>query len=117
MKAGAPLEPTLRIFEKRLLQTLGYGIDLRAETISGRAASSRSGIIISGRGRACSASKQSTPDALAGRSLCSLANEELQDARALKDARTLLQAALAHCLDGRELATRLVARSMARRGS
>jgi hypothetical protein len=35
----------------------------------------------------------------------------------LKDARMLLQSALAHCLDGRELATRSVARSMARKGS
>jgi hypothetical protein len=57
------------------------------------------------------------PDALAGRSLASLESEQLAEARELKDARSLLQAALAHCLDGRELATRSIARSMARRGS
>ena len=39
------------------------------------------------------------------------------ETRELADARVLLQAALAHCLEGRELATRAVARSMARRGS
>jgi hypothetical protein len=49
--------------------------------------------------------------------LQSLRNEQLAEARELKDARSLLQAALEHCLDGRELATRSVARSMARRGS
>jgi DNA repair protein RecO (recombination protein O) len=34
--AGAPLEPTLRIFEKRLLEALGYGLDLASEVGSGQ---------------------------------------------------------------------------------
>jgi DNA repair protein RecO (recombination protein O) len=116
LKAGAALEPTLRIFEKRLLQNLGYGIDLLAETMSGqRIEAERYYHFRPGQGLFRAEAERS--DALAGHSLWSLANEELQDVRALKDARTLLQAALAHCLDGRELATRRVARSMARKGS
>jgi hypothetical protein len=55
--------------------------------------------------------------ALAGRSLERLESETLTDVRELADARGLLQAALAHCLEGRELSTRVVARSMARRGA
>jgi hypothetical protein len=53
--------------------------------------------------------------ALAGRSLLSLAAEELADSAALDDARRLLKAAVAQCLEGRELRTRAVARSIARR--
>jgi hypothetical protein len=53
--------------------------------------------------------------ALSGQSLISLANEELESARDLEDARRVLQAALAQCLEGRELTTRVVARAVARR--
>jgi hypothetical protein len=55
--------------------------------------------------------------ALAGHSLIGLANEQLQGARALEDSRRLLQAALAQCLEGRPLATRMVAKAVARRES
>jgi DNA repair protein RecO (recombination protein O) len=116
LKAGAPLEPTLRIFEKRLLQTLGYGVDLLAEAMSGRRIEPERYYHFR-PGQGLFPAEAEGADALAGRSLGSLANEELHDARALKDARMLLQSALAHCLDGRELATRSVARSMARKGS
>jgi DNA repair protein RecO (recombination protein O) len=116
LKGGAPLEPTLRIFEKRLLQGLGYGVDLTHEAHTGRRIEPEQYYHLH-PGQGLFAVERSRPDALSGRSLVSLANEELTDARTLKDARTLLQASLAHCLDGRELATRAVARSMSRKGS
>jgi DNA repair protein RecO (recombination protein O) len=116
LKAGAPLAPTLRVFEKRLLQMLGYGLELDAEAMSGRPIELE-GYYYFRPGEGLFPADAARPDALAGRSLASLRNEELAEARELKDARSLLQAALAHCLDGRELATRSVARSMARRGS
>ncbi len=55
--------------------------------------------------------------ALAGTSLLDLADERLTSARALEDARRVLQAALAGCLEGRPLATRTVAKSMMRRAA
>src|SRR6266404_4712996 len=55
--------------------------------------------------------------ALAGRSLLSLARESLSSARALGDARRVLQAALGECLEGRPLATRAVAKSIARKAA
>lgn len=116
LKEGAALAPTLRVFEKRLLQMLGYGLDLGTEAMSGRPIEPQ-GYYYFRPGEGLFPADAARPDALAGRSLASLENEELAEARALKDARSLLQAALAHCLDGRELATRSVARSMARRGS
>ena len=44
----------------------------------------------------------------------SLASEDLAGARELEDARRLLQAALAQCLEGRELTTRAVAKAVIR---
>jgi DNA repair protein RecO (recombination protein O) len=116
LKEAAPLAPTLRVFEKRLLQILGYGLDLGTEALSGRPIEPQ-GYYHFRPGEGLFATDAARPDALAGHSLASLQSEQLVDASALRDARSLLQAALAHCLDGRELATRSVARSMARRGS
>jgi hypothetical protein len=56
------------------------------------------------------------PGAMLGASLLSLAREQVSSPRELEDAKRLLQAALAQCLEGRELNTRAVARSVARAG-
>jgi len=111
LRAGASLEPSLRIFEKRLLEVLGYGLDLGSESLSGRPIKAgeyyhyrpAQGLIGAGPVRA---------GALAGESLLALAAEELTDVRALEDARRLLKAALAACLEGRQLTTRTVARAL-----
>ncbi len=116
LRAGAPLEPCLRIFEKRLLEVLGYGLDLAAEAHSGRPLEPdgyydfRPGVgLLPAPARAARA--------LSGRSLLELARESLSGARELADARRLLQAALGACLEGRPLATRTVAKSMKRRAT
>ena len=36
LRNGAPLERELRVFEKRLLEALGYGLDLGAEAVTGK---------------------------------------------------------------------------------
>jgi hypothetical protein len=51
---------------------------------------------------------------LCGQSLLELASERLSSARSLEDARRLLRAALAACLEDRPLATREVARALQR---
>ncbi len=103
-RGGAPLEPGLRVFEKRLLAELGYGLDLR------RIASGTYYLFRPGEGLI--AASPGTPGVLAGSSLESLEREQLATAAALADARRLLKAALDHCLEGRELATRAVAREV-----
>ena len=115
LRSGAPLEPCLRVFEKRLLEVLGYGLDLATEARSGVPLEPdahydfRPGVgLVPARGSA---------RALCGHSLLSLARESLQGERELEDARRLLQAALGACLEGRPLATRLVARAMKRGAS
>src|SRR5262252_6899741 len=105
LRGGAPLEPALRVFEKRLLEVLGYGLDLATEARSGLPLEPdayydfRPGVgLVSAAGSA---------RALCGHSLLSLARESLQGARELEDARRVLQAALGACLEGRPLTTRL----------
>jgi DNA repair protein RecO (recombination protein O) len=104
LQAGAPEAP-LRIFEKRLLETLGYGLDLtRIEPGAYYHFRPGQGLFATGADIA---------GAVAGRSLLGLAAEQLGDRQVLEDARRLLKAALGECLEGRELRTRTVARSIA----
>jgi len=116
LQQGAAVAPALRVFEKRLLEILGYGLDLAAEAASGRPIDP-AGYYQFRPGRGLFVADAAASGALAGRSLERLESETLTDVRELADARGLLQAALAHCLEGRELSTRVVARSMARRGA
>jgi DNA repair protein RecO (recombination protein O) len=116
LRHGALLEPGLRIFEKRLLEALGYGLDLETEAQTGKRIEAdeyyhfrpEQGLV---------ATVAEAQGALAGRSLLGLASEQLAGPRALEDSRRLMQAALAQCLEGRPLATRGVARAVARRES
>ena len=115
LRGGTPLEPALRLFEKRLLEVLGYGLDLSTEARSGLPLEPGAyydfhpGVgLLPARGAAASA--------LRGHSLLSLARESLREECELEDARRVLQAALGACLEGRPLTTRQVARAM-KRGS
>ena len=106
--AGTPTEPALRVFEKRLLESIGYGIELDVTAESHYQYRPSQGL---------SEVREDAPGAYAGRCLLALREESLDDAVALDTARRLLRQALDHCLEGRELRTRTVARSMTRRGT
>jgi len=101
-------EPTLRVFEKRLLTHLGYGLEFAV------AAQNFYRFHV---GEGLAQVREDSPGAYSGRCLLALQDEELRDAEALDVARRLLRQALDHCLEGRELRTRTVARSMTRRGN
>jgi len=112
LRNGAPLEPELRIFEKRLLEALGYGLDLGAESETGKPIEPGEyyhfhpdqGLV---------AATAKAAGAFAGQSLIALEKERLAGERELEDARRLLQTALEQCLDGRPLATSAVAHAVA----
>ncbi|MDX1657048.1 MAG: DNA repair protein RecO [Candidatus Competibacteraceae bacterium] len=105
-------EATLRIFEKRLLAELGYGLQLEYEADSGRpieadrhyryllergpVAGGRTGLSVSGRG------------------LLALGREQL-DGAVLKEIKGLTRAAIARQLEGRPLGTRELAVARRRR--
>jgi DNA repair protein RecO (recombination protein O) len=107
----AAVERPLRLFEKRLLEEVGYGLDLGTSAADGGAIDpERSYQFQPGQGLVAAAA--GAPRAIAGSSLIALAREELAGPKELGDARRLLKAALDHCLEGRELATRAVARAV-----
>ncbi len=115
LRSGGRIEVVLRVFEKRLLEAVGYGMDLTSEARTGRPVEggklyrfrASEGVVPAAEGDA---------DAVAGGSLIALAREELSPGRELDDARRVLKAALAERLEGKELATRRVARAVASRG-
>jgi DNA repair protein RecO (recombination protein O) len=106
--SGEPVR-ALRIFEKRLLDALGYGLVLDTDAASSEAVDPdrmyhyrlEQGVV-----RALDVAEGSL--VFPGSSLLSLAREELASAVALSDARRLLRAALDRVLDGRELKSREV---------
>ena len=103
----------LRIFEKRLLEELGYGLNLVTEVSSGRSVDAQQSYryrVDSGPEPVRGVAEGSL--IFCGRSLLALATETLDDARSVADARRLLRAALDQVLDGRELRTRQVALAM-----
>ncbi|HEX3836540.1 MAG TPA: DNA repair protein RecO [Steroidobacteraceae bacterium] len=109
LTAGGPPEPALRSFELRLLRELGYGLDL-THTVSGG--------VVTAQGyyhfRAADGLFATTAEhsgALQGSSLLQLSAGLLREGRELADARKVLSAALEHCLEGRPIATRAVARA------
>jgi len=101
-------EPALRVFEKRLLECIGYGLELDVQPSEFYQYRPSHGIL---------QVREDAPGAYSGRSLLALREESLDDASALDAARRVLRQALDHCLEGRDLRTRAVARSMARRGT
>jgi DNA repair protein RecO (recombination protein O) len=104
--AGAPEEPTLRLFEKRLLHDLGYGLELTvtAEGLPVEPGSYYRFGVESGP-QLCVAE---APGAIYGRSLADLDAETFDDARSLRDAKRVLRLAIDACLEGRPLKSREV---------
>lgn len=95
----------LRLFEKRLLSELGFGLDLPGDLDAAQLYrfDPECGPAI------CTATDE---DAVPGSSLIALRDETLADARELRDARNILRAALAPHLGDRPLAAAQVLRAL-----
>jgi DNA repair protein RecO (recombination protein O) len=104
--AGEVEEPTLRRFEKRLLNELGYGLEL-TQTGDGSPVERDKyyRFALQSGPQQCVAE---TPGAVYGRSLADLQAGSFEDARSLRDAKRVLRAAIDVCLDGRTLKSREV---------
>jgi DNA repair protein RecO (recombination protein O) len=103
----------LRLFEKRLLDELGWGLNLEHEVTSGEPLEPARSYRYRIEGGAEPVDGVAEGSLIfCGASLLSLAREELDDRRSLADARQLLRAALDRLLDGRPLRTREVALEM-----
>jgi len=123
LRAGEELEEVLRRFESRLLELLGYGSEWSAEA-GGRTVTADAyyhfrpgaGVWPAGAAGSDAPGPAAGPgSAVQGRVLLALAAARpLRDPEGQRQARAILRAALDHCLDGRELKTRTVARAVAR---
>jgi DNA repair protein RecO (recombination protein O) len=106
-------EASLRRFEKRLLDYLGYGLEL-SRTVDGSPIDAAAYYRFAAE-RGPLPCVAESPGAVYGRSLADLDAESFGDARSLRDAKRVLRAALDACLDGRTLKSREVMRAMRRR--
>ena len=111
LRSAAGLETVLRQFEKRLLELLGYGAEF-GQQIDGRPLAADAYYHFEAGAGLRPA--DAAPGTVAGRVLLALAAEEpLEDPESQRQARAVLRTAIDHCLDGRELRVRGVARAMA----
>jgi len=108
LATDAAPELALRVFEKRLLECIGYGLEFVVDT---------GGYYQFRPTQGLSQVREDAPGAYSGRCLLALQQETLEDGETLDVARRVLRQVLDHCLEGRELRTRTVARSMTRRGN
>jgi DNA repair protein RecO (recombination protein O) len=115
LRAGGRIEAVLRVFEKRLLEAVGYGVDLTSEARTGKAIEAE-GFYRFVASEGLVPAVELDADAVVGTSILALAREELGEGRALEDARKVLKAVLTERLEGKELTTRRVARAVASRG-
>jgi DNA repair protein RecO (recombination protein O) len=112
LAAGEGEEASLRRFEKRLLDHLGYGLELKATADGDPIAAEGYYRFAAERGPLPCVAE--APGAVYGRSLADLEAEHFADARSLRDAKRVLRAALDACLDGRTLKSREVLLAMRR---
>jgi DNA repair protein RecO (recombination protein O) len=109
LKDEDPVRP-LRLFEKRLLEAIGYGLALERDAHDDTPLKPEASYhyrLEQGPVRVHAVMENNTV-VYSGATLLSLAREELTDASVCADARRLLRAALDRCLDGRELRSRQV---------
>jgi DNA repair protein RecO (recombination protein O) len=107
-------DASLRHFEARLLDLIGYGLDLTAEADTGRPVRADAhyhyrpgvhGVVLADAVGDGAVSGEVLQRLVAAAGFAGEAD--------LRQARTLMRAAIDHCLEGRELRTRVVARSLA----
>lgn len=115
LAAAVAAEPVLRAFEKQLLDELGFGLEFDIDAGSGEPVDVAARYRFDPGDGLHREDGPSSAVTFSGRTLLALAGGELlQEAEVLHEARALMRLAIDHCLEGRELRTRAVARSMAR---
>jgi DNA repair protein RecO (recombination protein O) len=115
LKAEPREQPALRLFEKRLLDGIGYGLSLETEALTGRPV--EAGRLYQYRLEQGPQELQGVAEhalALPGASLLAVAQEDFSDPQVCADARLLLRAALDRALEGRELNSRAVLKQLKR---
>ena len=106
----------LRLFEKRLLDALGYGLALERDVDADQPLDVRCAYRYRfDQGATRVAGVAEGIDVFSGKTLCAVAREDFTDPAVCAEARVLLRAALDRCLEGKELRTREVMLALRRR--
>lgn len=120
LKQFGPYETVLRIFEKRLLEAIGYGLVLDRTGDTDQALEpNRQYVYVPEHGALSLEThpKSGEYPTIEGAALLALANEDLANPAHLAAAKRLMRAAIAPYLGNRPLATRAMFASLPRRGS
>jgi DNA repair protein RecO (recombination protein O) len=115
LREGAAVTAVLRTFERQLLELLGYGVEFRFDAREGQALRADVRYHFHPDLGFVEVSGQAPAAAFSGRDLLAIADDEYADPAVLETARQVLRVALDRALEGRELNTRAVARSVVRR--
>ena len=110
-----PIEPVLRRFELRLLQALGYAVELTREAgTHAPIAAEREYLYVVERGPVPAAEGETRADAirLRGLTLLDLERGRFEDPTTIAQAKSLMRLLINHSLNGQELATRAVVRDL-----
>lgn len=100
-------QPTLRLFEKRLLNELGYALQLDRDMTTGMQIEPEQFYYFDpAHGLSLSAKTMSIQHRFCGRSLLALHHDELTEATLLQDAKRLLRIALNRLLENKPLRSR-----------
>jgi len=110
---SASADAPLRVFERRLLEFVGYGLNLAAEADTGRPVRADAYYQFRPGVHGFVIAEPAAPGAIPGQLLQDLSSDSVPSGEApMRQVRALMRAALDHCLEGRELATRSVARAL-----
>jgi DNA repair protein RecO (recombination protein O) len=111
---GEPADLLLRHFEARLLDFIGYGLNLASEADTGQPVRAEAHYHFRAGVHGVVLAAAAGDGAITGHVLQRLSDAgDLDTESDLRQARALMRAAIDHCLEGRELRTRAVARSLA----
>jgi DNA repair protein RecO (recombination protein O) len=114
----SPIEPVLRRFELRLLQEVGYALELTREgTSHAPIVAEREYLYVVERGAVPAPEAGETPFnavRLRGSTLLDLDRGQLDDAATIAQAKHLMRLLINHSLNGQELATRAMVRDLQR---
>jgi len=117
LAGGAQVARTMRIFEMRLLQALGYGLELDADAGTGEPLrADRSYVFEAEHGAHLASAGDPEAELFSGRDLIALREQSLDDEDSLRAAQRLLGRVLRVYLGERPLNSRLVLQDVVRRG-
>jgi len=114
---AARLEPVLRRFELKLLQELGYALELSREAGNHvPIAAEREYFYVVERGAVASSEGETPSNAvrLRGLTLIDLERGRFEDPTTVAQSKQLMRLLIHHCLNGQELATRTLVRDLQR---